>query len=49
MVFKGNKSEQLNFNLLPRKKLFFHESTQKHFVNIVEIRDIESLVKKTKN
>ena len=37
-----------NFNILPKKSLFFHKSTQKHFGYIVEIRDIKSLVRKSK-
>ena len=35
-----------NSNLLAKKSVFFYKSSQKHFVYIVEIRDIESLVKK---
>ena len=44
-VFFQNLSKK-NFDLLPKKSFVFHESTQKHFSHIVEIRDIESLIKK---
>ena len=39
-------SRKLRFTT--KKIVFCHESTQKHFIYIVEIRDIESLVKKSK-